>query len=82
LGTSRSTRPSVTRLWRLIASKASGRIKSPHYPCFDVRLGSQAEQSGAERQAAHHYVGAASVNKMSQHLQRNLQTVGASSIAE
>ena len=32
-GTSRSTRPSVTRLSRLIASKASGRIKSPDYPC-------------------------------------------------
>jgi hypothetical protein len=65
LDTSRSTRPSVTRLSRLIASKASGRIKSPHYPCFDVRLGSQAEQSGAERQAAHHYVGAASINNES-----------------
>ena len=43
LGHSRSTRPSVTRLWRLIALKASGRIKSPRYPCFDVRCGSLAD---------------------------------------
>ena len=32
LGTSRLTQQYVTRLWRLIASKASGRTKSPHYP--------------------------------------------------
>src|SRR5262249_41415949 len=56
LGTSRLTRPSVTRLWRLIASKASGRIKSPHYPARrpkadicgatrDVRYGPKADNT-------------------------------------
>src|SRR5262245_42824125 len=48
LGISRSIRPSGTRLWRLIASKASGRIRSSHYPASSAKGRSHSRQSHSD----------------------------------